>query len=380
MKTLLFLFLIPFSLLCQTYKSIIDEVDLDSLVFNVEILSREKPIPHYGLIVDRSSQIGREITANYLYSRLLSFGLDVELDNYSEIGNNVIATKIGRKYPDSIFIISAHYDAVERHCADDNASGTSAVLEAARIISKYSPEYTVIFALWDEEEVGLKGSKDYAKNATENKENILGVLNLDMIGYDSNDDGLFEVHHNNKPESIRLFNAFNSIYQNSSAFSLDMRELSNGNSNSDQASFWRNNYGAIHIIEAYNSNDFNPNYHTSADRLKEFNLEYFHKLSALSIETLAKLAVLDLPTNLNELSNKSIIEVYPNPTIDYVYYNDFENKISKIEIFDSKGLEMLSQNGLNIKSSDLSYLASGVYTLVITTNEKLIHHQLIKLN
>lgn len=380
MKTLLFVILLPFSLFSQSHKSVIDEVDLDSLVYNVEILSREKPIPHYGLIVDRSSQVGREITANYLYSRLISYDLDVELVSYSEVGNNVIATKVGSKYPDSIFIISAHYDAVERHCADDNASGTSAVLEAARIISKYSPEYTVIFALWDEEEVGLKGSKHYAENAAINQEKIIGVLNLDMIGYDSDDDGLFEVHHNNKPESIRLFNTFKNIYQSNSTYNLDMREFDNGHSNSDQASFWRNNYGAIHIIEAYKSFDFNPYYHSSADRLKEFNLEYFHKLSALSIETLAKLAVLDISSDVKDIPYNRTIEIYPNPTIGYVYYNDSENSITRIQIIDSRGLEILSQIGLNIKSSDISNLASGVYTLIITTNEKLIHHQLIKIN
>ena len=79
--------------------------------------------------------------------------------------------------------------------ADDNASGTAAVIEAARIFSQYDFPFTIIYALWDEEEQGLIGSEYYATQAANAGDSILGVINLDMIGYDGNGDGNADVHN-----------------------------------------------------------------------------------------------------------------------------------------------------------------------------------------
>jgi len=54
----------------------------------------------------------------------------------------------GYLYPEKQFIICAHYDAVDVYCADDNATGVAAVIEAARILSQYNFKYTLIYALW----------------------------------------------------------------------------------------------------------------------------------------------------------------------------------------------------------------------------------------
>jgi hypothetical protein len=63
---------------------------------------------------------------------------------------------------------------------------------------------------------------------------------------------------------------------------------------SDHSSFWNKNYSAILLIEQYYG-DFNAYYHTVNDKLLYFNLPYFHKLSKLTIGTLATLALnLDL--------------------------------------------------------------------------------------
>lgn len=66
--------------------------------------------------------------------------------------------------------------------ADDNASGAAVVLEAARLLSSIQTPYTIIFALWDEEEIGLIGSANYARHAVQSGEQILGIVNMDMLG------------------------------------------------------------------------------------------------------------------------------------------------------------------------------------------------------
>ena len=52
--------------------------------------------------------------------------------------------------PNDIYIVSAHYDSVTNFGADDNASGTAAIIELARILSQYCTENTIIYALWDD--------------------------------------------------------------------------------------------------------------------------------------------------------------------------------------------------------------------------------------
>ncbi|MCK7528498.1 MAG: M28 family metallopeptidase [Ignavibacteriales bacterium] len=121
----------------------------------------------------------------------------------------------GTVYPEEYFIYCAHYDAVTFYCADDNASGVAAVLEAAGILSNYQFEYSIIYALWDEEEVGLVGSDFFAEQADSNDMDIKGVLNFEMSGWDSNSDGLMDIHTRPISNSVLLGNflfAIDSIY------------------------------------------------------------------------------------------------------------------------------------------------------------------------
>lgn len=78
--------------------------------------------------------------------------------------------------------------------ADDNASGSAAVIEAARIFSNYTFPFTIVYAIWDEEERGESGSRYYAQQAYNAGDSIVGVINLDMIAYDSDSDNVAEIH------------------------------------------------------------------------------------------------------------------------------------------------------------------------------------------
>jgi hypothetical protein len=95
--------------------------------------------------------------------------------------NNVVAVKPGESRPNDIYILGAHYDSVQNPGADDNASGVAAILEAARVLSSYEFEATLVFIAFDAEEKDLYGSKHYlAESATMN---ICGMVSLDMIAY-----------------------------------------------------------------------------------------------------------------------------------------------------------------------------------------------------
>ena len=187
---------------------IINHVNLDSLIANVRILSGEDSTWVNGSkvrIQHRVSDLGNDLAADYIKNQLERLeNLEVYDQTYSEGGRNIYAIQPGILYPEEHYILCAHYDAVDDYCADDNASGVAAVLEAARLLSQYCLKYTLVYALWDEEEIGKTGSGYYSDRARANNREILGVLNMDMIGWDSDKDRLVEIHSNDIAHSDSL--------------------------------------------------------------------------------------------------------------------------------------------------------------------------------
>ncbi|PKL78355.1 MAG: hypothetical protein CVV25_11885 [Ignavibacteriae bacterium HGW-Ignavibacteriae-4] len=380
MKISILLFIFSLShLSAQTTKSIMAEVQLDSLVSSVEELTGEKPSDNFGTIPNRNTSSGRTSAFMYLEQRLKDYGIESKIDNYRTVGYNVVGTQKGTKYPDSLFIICAHYDSVDDFCADDNASGTSAVLEAARVLSQYKFDYTIVYALWDEEEGGLIGSSNYARAANRNGDKIAGVLNMDMIGYDGNGDFLFEVHIGNTPKNDRMANKVAEVLDKSN-FKLEQSVQIPGTNRSDHASFWAYNYPAILVTEGFFNDDFNPAYHSSDDKLSLMRLEYYHQISQLVIGTMSELAVLSNPTSV-ESSFDITFDVYPNPTTDIIYLKKKANiEINDISIYNMTGSAQLTTlPSINITKVDVANLPSGFYLLIVNTEDKLYSKTFIKL-
>jgi hypothetical protein len=88
------------------------------------------------------------------------------------------------------YILCGHYDTVASSPgADDDGSGTAAVLAIANILSQYHFNHTIRFITFSAEEVGTYGSFTYARDASYRGDNIVAVLNMDMIGYASTTEG-----------------------------------------------------------------------------------------------------------------------------------------------------------------------------------------------
>lgn len=128
----------------------------------------------------------------------------------STLLGNVVATLKGTDANDDrIFIISGHLDNMRTNVLDgagdapganDDASGVSAVLECARIMSKQSFPATIIFVAVSGEEQGLLGANYMAEKAKKEKWNIEAVLNNDIMG--SNNSNETNIVNNTK---IRVF-------------------------------------------------------------------------------------------------------------------------------------------------------------------------------
>jgi hypothetical protein len=294
-----------------TVQAIINQTNLDSLVYFVKELSGEVQTiingSPYTIVSRHKNNPSNDKAADYIKQKLNSYGFATYDQWFSSTGRNVYGVQPGTEFPNQKYIICAHYDDMPSGSvapgADDNGSGTAAVIEAARIFSNYSFPFTIIYALWDEEEQGLVGSAYYAQQAANAGDSIIAVLNMDMIAWDSNNDSVAEIHVRPIANSIEIKDKMvevNSTY----SIGVNLSIINPGLTASDHASFWNKNYSAILLIENYYG-DFNNYYHTVNDKLMYFNLPYFHKLSKLTLGTLATLALnLDLRINHTPIASR----------------------------------------------------------------------------
>ncbi|MGM1056750.1 MAG: M20/M25/M40 family metallo-hydrolase [Bacteroidota bacterium] len=140
------------------------------------------------------SKPGNDMASQYIFEKFKSFGYEPEFqwftpkkEAYNGKTANVIATLKGTTNPELVYVISSHYDSVEDGPgADDNTSGTAALLETARILAKNPMPCTIMFLAFTGEEAGLLGSREFVRQAMENNIKIVGALNNDMVGWTNN--------------------------------------------------------------------------------------------------------------------------------------------------------------------------------------------------
>ncbi len=302
---LAFILIVSFSN-AQSINDLIDKVDINGLTLTLNELTGEVPTTVNGnpaTIINRTNG-NNDTAADYLIERLSAFdNLTVVNQAYSAGGRNIIATQTGQTNPSNIYIICAHYDSVANYCADDNISGTAAVLEVARILSTQCIDNTIVYALWDEEEIGLRGSNYYATQAANNGDNILAVLNLDMMAYDGDNDNDFDIDVRNFAQSRAMKDEIISVL-NTYGFNLNVNVVDPGTTASDHSSFWFQSpaFSAVLLGEAWSNNDQTPEYHTSDDRVITLDLPYYEEMTKLVtayMTTKAGLVAIDNTVTIN---------------------------------------------------------------------------------
>jgi hypothetical protein len=208
---------------------------------------------------------------SWMRGKLAEFGCDTTyLDTWSsQYAPNVVGVKTGIVHPELIYIIDGHIDNTSDqepyHCpgSDDNASGTAAVVEAARVFADMDFDCTVWFLGFTGEEQGLLGSQDFARRCRARGDSILAVLNFDMISYGRWDVDSFEVIGKpSNPDCAWLMDFY--IAQADTFSGLKpIRIMDPSALYSDHASFWNQGYVSFCGIE----NDFTPEYHHLGDTI-----------------------------------------------------------------------------------------------------------------
>jgi hypothetical protein len=243
---------------------------------------------------------GLNEAAQYIHGEYTALGLSVAYDPF--VHNSKPMTNVVAELPgvgpgsDHVYILCAHYDSISADPynaapgADDNGSGTAAVLEAARILCQHTFSRTLRFVHFAGEEQGTIGSSHYAGQVSERGELIEGVINLDMIAYESvpPNDHIVEIHAGTNPASIALAEA---VIDNILEYGLALapQKITVGaTSRSDHSSFWSYGYPAILGVE--DLQDANPNYHSTNDTLANMRTHTMVEYAKAAVATLAELA------------------------------------------------------------------------------------------
>ena len=141
---------------------------------------------------------GGKLAQNYIVSQLEQHNIAPLSENYFATftiknrfkyirGKNVIGVIKGTKFPNRFIVLSAHFDHIGSkgrqiyNGADDNASGTSALLHYAKLIKQTPLRHSVIVLFTDGEEENLTGAKAFIRENTELLPDILLNINLDML-------------------------------------------------------------------------------------------------------------------------------------------------------------------------------------------------------
>ena len=228
MRILLFFTLFISLISCSAKRDLENKDDLLMKKYAEEIDTEDLKQHLYLLASDvlegrKTGEKGQKMATNYLtaYYKHLELQAPQKYPEYEQTipgeyfnlapdksSENVLAYILGSEFPEEVLIISAHFDhlgikgEMVFNGADDNASGTSAVMEIAEAFQAavedgHRPKRSVLFLHVTGEESGLYGSRYYVSHPVFKIENTVANLNIDMIGR-------VDPKHEDKPEYIYL--------------------------------------------------------------------------------------------------------------------------------------------------------------------------------
>lgn len=166
----------------------IGPIDENSLLRN----NLQNIVTHLENYGERSSWEKQNQAAAWAKHQLETLGLDTWVETYEYKGRqwpNVFAQIRGKTRPKEIILVLAHIDSIsdsgksKAPGADDNATGVAVLMETARFLKKSTPDRSIRFCIFSNEERGALGSKANARKARVEHQDIRAVINMDILGY-----------------------------------------------------------------------------------------------------------------------------------------------------------------------------------------------------
>lgn len=356
---------LPLYTIHHTAKSSTPDPYIEGLLAQVSGENITASVQHLQEYGTRNAYAPESVEAEqWIYQQFADLGLEVETMDFTmpsgSASDNVIATLTGTKYPNEYVVVGGHYDSVsssgDAPGADDNASGTAAVIEIARILSSQELDRSIIFCAFSGEEYGLYGSAAFAKQCANQGLNIHGYFNLDMIGY-LEEGGTMKstlIYPQPAQELADFYMNICSIYLPD--FIVEPGSFSGGDS--DHTSF--NNNGYMGIFPFENIDAYSPYIHTSNDIIGPSynNQDQAVVFTQASLAATVAMANRILPPqNLIAIPQNGSVKLTWNAMADIDSYTIYRNNIAIAWPAENEYIDYAVENG-----TQYSYFVTAIYS------------------
>eukprot|EP00002_Diphylleia_rotans_P022522 TRINITY_DN440_c0_g2_i1.p1 TRINITY_DN440_c0_g2~~TRINITY_DN440_c0_g2_i1.p1 ORF type:complete len:452 (-),score=94.25 TRINITY_DN440_c0_g2_i1:136-1491(-) len=275
----------------EVIQRLIDQISNEKLYSVLDHLSNQ--------YTTRNALSAGAVEAQEWIARLYaSLGYSVTIQPFfTGFSPNVIAELRGSVEPEKYVVIGAHYDCRMSNTydntsrapgADDDGSGTTAVLEIARVLveSGIRFRYSIRIASWGGEEQGLLGSTAYVKELKSKNVNVVAYLNADMLG--------FKIPR--KAITLGMKGPYTTTWLNNLVNSITAKYFptlpiaSSSSCCSDYKPFYENGYPASGFFENDEGASSYPCYHNVCDTISEVNMEQLTLFTRAMIASTATIA------------------------------------------------------------------------------------------
>lgn len=370
--------------LIQAYKDRADLVSQSNITANLQDFSN--------LGIKTTGSVNNTNTLTWIKNKYTSYGYSasqVVEDPFtfgSTSSKNLVITKTGTVYPNKYVIICGHYDTVTGPGTSDNGSGTSVILEVARILKDVPTEYSIKFIHFSGEEQGLYGSSHYANavayQSGVKKLDIKLVFNLDQVGGQLGNvnskiicekDIAGQSGNNAASKTVT-----DQLAACTTLYSPLQTSISNAYS-SDYMPFEQKGY----VITGFYEYTRSYNEHTVNDTFANVDPVYVFKVGKAAVGAMQHFAtassVLAPISSSKEKPLKTLesVKIYPNPAKDIltVELPDSTIKNFTIEITNLTGLSVLKEE--NKTQLNISRLEDGIYLCTVKTEGSSVTKKII---
>lgn len=393
MKKILSLIVLSFGLqsfnsqsFIQAYQNRANQVSQTNITTNLQDFS------NFGIKTTGSTNNANAL--NWIKNKYLSYGYSAsqiveDPFSYTSGSNtinskNLVITKTGTVYPNKFVIICGHFDSINGPGVNDNGSGTSIILEAARILKDIPTEYSIKFIHFSGEEQGLRGSTHYANTVAYQGTNrvldIKLVFNLDQVGgrVGNNNNTIYcdEDMGGNPNNTAASVAATQELFTLTGLYSPLLTDIDTAE-NTDYVPFELKGEVITGYFEKIRSNY--P--HTSNDTFANTDPVYIYNVGKASVGALQHFAVATtsiLSTEENTINEWEEATIYPNPAKDFLNIKlPKKPKTFSFELIDLLGHSFLKTE--NQTKINISGISKGVYLgKIITDKHTVVRKVMIK--
>ncbi|SHK10963.1 M28 family peptidase [Chryseobacterium polytrichastri] len=361
--------------------------DRANMVTQTNITTNLQEFSNFGIKTTGSANNANAL--NWLKNKYASYGYSASQiveDPFtfgSTSSKNLVITKTGTLYPNKYVIICGHFDTINGPGVNDNGSGTSIILEAARILKDVPTEYSIKFIHFSGEEQGLRGSQHYANTVAYQGSNrvldIKLVFNLDQVGgkMGNNNNTVFcdEDMGGNSSNTAAGVAATQELVTLTGLYSPLLTDIDQAE-DTDYMPFEAKG----EVITGYFEKLRSTYPHTSNDTFANTDPVYIYNVGKASVGALQHFAV---ATTASTLSTKNLsvntlesIKIYPNPAKDFLHIElPKKGKDFSFEITDMIGHTLIKEE--NKTQINISNLANGAYIGVLKSEGQTVVRKIL---